>query len=76
MSPEDLAKSSAAPLVVIDVVDDDKASVPDKSRSSDVKGTHEGSKQQESPPAKKAQTEDLESRKPKPQKVTRASRDE
>ena len=44
-SPEDLAKSSAAPSVVIDVVDNDEASVPDKSRSSDVKGTHEGSKQ-------------------------------
>ena len=44
-SPEDLAKSSAVPSVVIDMVDDDKASVPDKSRSSNVKGTHEGSKQ-------------------------------
>ena len=58
MSPEDLAKSSAAPSVVIDVVDDDEASVPDKSHLSHVKGTHEGSQQQESPPAKKAWTED------------------
>ena len=44
-SPEDLAKSSAVPSVVIDVVDDDEASVPDKSRSSNMKGTQEGSKQ-------------------------------
>ena len=75
-SPEDLAKSSAAPSVVIDVVDDDEVSVPDKSRSSYVKGTHEGSKQRESPPVKKARTEDLEARKPKPRKVPRASQDE
>ena len=75
-SPEDLTKSSAALSVVIDVVDDDEVSVPDKSRSSDVKGTHEGSKQQESPPAKKARTEDLEARKPKPRKAPRTSRDE
>ena len=45
VSPEDLAKSSAVPSVVIDVVDDDEASVPDKSHSSNVKGTHKGSKQ-------------------------------
>ena len=44
-SPEDLAKSSAVSSVVINVVDDDKASVPDKSCSSNMKGTHEGSKQ-------------------------------
>ena len=53
-SPEDLAKSSAAPPVVIDMADDDEASVPVKSHSSNVKGTDEGSKQRESPPAKKA----------------------
>ena len=75
-SPEDLAKSSAALPVVIDVADDDEASVPVKSHSSNVKGTDEGSKQRESPPAKKAQTEDLEARKSKPRKVSRASRDE
>ena len=75
-SPEDLAKSSAVPSVVIDVVDDDEASVPDKLRSSNVKGTHEGSKQRESPPAKKVQTEDLEARKSKPRKVSCALRDE
>ena len=33
VSPEDLAKSSAVSLVVIDVVDNDEASVPDKSCS-------------------------------------------
>ena len=51
-SPEDLAKSSAAPPVVIDVADDDEASVPVKLRSSNVKGTDEGSKQRESPTSK------------------------
>ena len=44
-SPEDLAKSSAVLSVVIDVVDDDEVSVPDKLHSSNVKGTQEGSKQ-------------------------------
>ena len=48
-SPEDtpdLAKSSALPSVVIDVVDDDdEASVPDKLCSSNVKSTHKSSKQ-------------------------------
>ena len=41
VSPENLAKSSAALSVVIDVADDDEASVPVKSHP----GTHEGSKQ-------------------------------
>ena len=75
-SPEDLAKSSAALPVVIDVADDEEASVPVKSRSSNMKGTDEGSKQRESPPVKKARTEDLEARKSKPRKVSRALRDE
>ena len=75
-SPEDLAKSSAALPVVIDVADDDEASVPVKSRSSNVKGTDEGSKQRESPPAKKVWTEDLEAQKSKPRTVSRTSRDE
>ena len=43
-SPEDLAKSSVVPSAVINVVDDDEASVPDKLLSSNVKGTHKGSK--------------------------------
>ena len=79
-SPEDtpdLAKSSAVPSVVIDVVDnEEEASVPDKSCSSNVKGTHESSKQRESPPVKKAQTEDLEARKLRSRKLSRTSRDE
>ena len=74
-SPEDtsdLAKSSAVPSVIIDVVDNDnEASVPDKSRSSNVKSTHESSKQQESPPVKKAWTEDLEALKLRSCKVSR-----
>ena len=76
-SPEDtpdVAKSSAVPSVIIDVVDDDdEASIPDKSRSSNVKSTHGSSKQRESPPAKKAQTEDPEAHKLRSQKVSRAS---
>ena len=75
-SPEDLAKSSAALPVVIDVADNDEASVPVKSHSSNVKGTDKGSKQRESPPAKKARTEDLEAGSRNPRKVSRASRDE
>ena len=64
-SPEDtpdLTKSSAEPSVIIkDVVDDeDEAPAPDKSGSSNVKSTHKSSKQQESPPTKKAWTEDSE----------------
>ena len=62
--------------MVIDVADNDEASVPVKSRSFNVKGTDEGSKQRESPPAKKVRTEDLEARKSKPRKVSRASQDE
>ena len=45
VSPEDLAKSSVVPSAVIDVVDDDEVSVPNKSLLSNVKGTHKGSKQ-------------------------------
>ena len=50
VSPEDtpdLTRPSAAPSVIIeDVIDDeDEASVPDKSGSSNVKSTHGGSKQ-------------------------------
>ena len=49
-SPEDtpvLTRPSAAPSVIIEDVidDDDEASVPDKSRSSNVKSTHGSSKQ-------------------------------
>ena len=42
VSPEDLAKSSAVPSVVIDMVDDDEASVPDKSRSFQHEGHPRG----------------------------------
>ena len=49
-SPEDtpdLTRPSAAPSVIIEDVidDDDEASVPDKSSSSNVKSTHRSSKQ-------------------------------
>ena len=81
VSPEDttdLAKSSAVPSVIIkDVIDDDdEASVPDKSGLSNVKSTHGSSKQQESPPTKKAQTEYPEAHKPRSCKVSCAPRDE
>ena len=84
-SPEDtpnLTKSSTEPSVVIkDVVgddddDEDEVPAPDRSGLSKVKGICETSKQQESPPTKKAQTEDLEARKLKSRKVSHASRDE
>ena len=82
MSPEDipdLTKSPTEPLVVIeDVVgnndgNDDEAPVPDRSGSSNVKGICETSRQQESPPAKKAQTEDSEACKPRSHKMSCAS---
>ena len=78
-SPEDtpkITKSSTEPLVVIeDVVgndgdDEDEAPAPDRSGSSDMKEVCETSHQQESPPAKKAQTEDSEACKPKSCKVS------
>ena len=81
-SPEDtpkITKSSTEPSVVIeDVVgndgdDEDEAPTPDRSRSSDVKEVCETSHQWESPPAKKAWTEDSEARKPKSRKVSCAS---
>ena len=78
----DLTKSATEPLVVIkDVVgddddDEDEAPAPDRLGSSNVKGVHESSKQRESPPTKKVQTEDLEACKPRSCKVSRASRDE
>ena len=76
----DLTKSSTDPLVLIeDVVgddDDDKVPAPDRVGSSSIKGIHESSKQWESPPTKKAQTEDSGAHKPRWHKVTRASRDE
>ena len=73
-SPEDtpdLTKSSADPLVVIeDVVDDeDEVPAPDKLGSSNVMSARESSKQQESPPVKKARTEDLEAHKPRSRSV-------
>ena len=84
-SPEDtpdLTKSSTEPSVVIkDVVgddddDEDEAPGPDRSGSSNVKGIHKTSKQQESPPAKKVQTEDSEAHKLRSCKVSHALRDE
>ena len=84
-SPEDtpdLTKSSTEPSVVIeDVVgndddDEDKAPAPDRLGSSNVKGICETSKQRESPPAKKVQTEDSEAHKLRSRKVSRALWDE
>ena len=75
----DLTKSSTEPLVVIeDVVgndddDEDEVPAPDRSGSSNVKGIHKNSKQQESPPTKKVQTEDLGAHKPRSRKVSCAS---
>ena len=82
-SPEgtpDLTKSSAEQLVVIeDMVgddDEDEAPAPDRSVLLNVKSARESSKQWESPPVKKAQTEDLEAHKPRSRKMSHASRDE
>ena len=76
----DLTKSSAEQLVVIeDVVGDDnedKAPVLNRSISSNVKSARESSKQQESPPAKKARTEDSEAHKPRTRKMSHTSWDE
>ena len=68
-------------MVIKDVVgndddDEDEVPAPDRSGSSNVKGICETSKQRESPPAKKARTEDSEARKPRSRKVSRASWDE
>ena len=85
MSPQDtldLTKSSTEPSVVIeDVVGDDdddgdEAPVPDRLGSSNMKGICKSSKQRESPPAKKAWTEDSGAQKPESCKVSRASQDE
>ena len=85
MSPEDtpdLTKSSTEPSVVTkDVVgndddNEDEAPAPDRPGSSNMKGIYETSKQQESPPTKKVQTEDSEAHKPKSHKVSHASQDE
>ena len=81
MSPEDtpdITKSSAGPSVIIkDVVgDEDEVPAPDRSGLSNVKSACETSKQQESPTAKKAQTEDSEAHKPRSHKVFHALQDE
>ena len=78
----DLTKSSTDPSVLIedeggnDDDDDNEAPAPDRTGSSNVKGTNKSSKQQESPPAKKAWTEDLGACKPKSCKASRTSWDE
>ena len=62
----DLTKSSTDPSVLMedeggnddDDDDDDEAPAPDRVGSSNIQGVRESSKQQESPPAKKARTED------------------
>ena len=56
--------------------DEDEMPAPDRSGSSKVKGICESSKQRESPPAKKARTEDLGAHKPRSRKVSRALWDE
>ena len=80
-SPEDTpdpTKSPTEPSVVIKDVagenddDDDEAPALDRSASSNMKGACETSRQQESPPAKKAQTEDSEARRPKSHKMSHA----
>ena len=82
MSPQDtpdLTKSSTDPSVLIEDEsgdDDDEVPAPDRMGSSNIKGICKSSKQQESPPTKKAQTEDLGAHKPKPRKASHTSRDE
>ena len=85
LSPQDtpdLTKSSTGPLVLIedegvdDDDDDDKAPAPDRTGSSNIKGICKSSKQQESPPAKKVQTEDLGAWKLRSCKTSRSSWDE
>ena len=79
MSPQDtldLTKSSTDPSVLIkdaggnDDDDDDEVPAPDRVGSSNIKGICESSKQRESPPAKKVQTEDSGARKPKSRNVS------
>ena len=78
----DLTQSSTEPSVVIEDVasdddeEEDKTPAHDRSGSSKVKGIHKSSKQQESPPAKKARTEDSGARKLKSCQVSNASQDE
>ena len=55
--------------------DDDEAPTPDRMGSSNVKGIHKSSKQRESPPVKKVQTEDLGAWKPRSHKVSCTSWD-
>ena len=71
----DLTKSSTDPSVLIedeggDDDDDNEAPAPDRMGSSNAKGICESSKQQESPPTKKVQTEDSGARKLKSRKVS------
>ena len=64
-------------MIIEDVVgNEDEVPSPDKLGSSNVKSTHKSSKQRESPPAKKAQTEDSEAHKLRSCKVSHASWDE
>ena len=82
----DLTKTSTDPLVFIkdeggnddddDDDDDDEAPAPDRMGSSNVKGVCKSSKQHESPPTKKVQTEDLGAHKPKSCKASCTSQDE
>ena len=78
----DLTQSSTEPSVVIEDVasndDDDEDETPahDRLGSSKVKGICESSKQRESPPTKKAWTEDSGAHKPKSRQVSCASWDE
>ena len=85
MSPEDTpdpTKSPTEPSVVVEHVagdnddDDDEAPALDRLASSNVKGTHETSRRRESPPTKKAWTEDSEARRLKSRKTSHALRDE
>ena len=77
----DLTKSLTDPSVLIKDEggnDDDDGEVPahDMMGSSNIKGVHESSKQQESPPTKKAQTEDLGAWKPRSCRASRTLQDE
>ena len=77
----DLTKSLTDPLVLIedesgDDNDDDKMPVPDRMGSSNIKDIHKSSKQRESPPAKKVQTEDSGTWKLRSRKASHTLRDE
>ena len=76
----DLTKSLTDPSVLTEDEDgdddDDEMPAPDRTGSSNIKDVCKSSKQWESPPAKKVQTKDPGTQKPKSCKASRTSQDE